>query len=596
MSETETNREIAQLRKIVAELQEKASRSELAEQKMRDTRNKLDLQIEKFTRIHKYAQDAFSAGNTEELYTLIAEGIVDIFQLEMGAVFDVDIGGDAIILKGSCNLSVDAERIALPQGWAAQHDLWNFYHSKAVYESPVKSPPWSGMDLAHVVFTPIFNNEKHLHSIMMGAISEEQKLFYDFPTREIVSPFMVYCQHMNGIINNMTSLEKAKQGEQVKSVFLANLSHEIRTPMNAIIGMTQLAKRSENPEEIKKCITQIDVSSKHLLGLLNDVLDISKIDDGKLYLTQEPFHLRETVEMLYNSVAQNAKDKNQNLSVVFHDAKTFHIRGDAIRLSQVLLNLLTNAIKFTPAGGSISLDIREINREKDRVFIKFSVTDTGIGISQEAVRRIFTPFEQGDNSISRKYGGTGLGLAISQRIVEIMGGKILVDSTVNRGSSFSFFLWFDIDVRQESGQPESPARETETQMPDLTGKNVLVVDDIDINREIVIALLEDTGARFYQAEQGKQAVEMISESETGFYDLVLMDVQMPEMDGYTATRTIRKLERADAEKIKIIAMTANVLKEDVQEAVASGMNGYIGKPVEYETALAMIQQVLSEKN
>ncbi|MDR1921834.1 MAG: response regulator, partial [Candidatus Adiutrix sp.] len=576
MSMADKDREIAEFKRILEELRQKTSRAELTEQRLRDARSKVDAQIEQFTRIHRYAMEAFAVNDGAEVYTRSAEGVVDIFQVEMGAVFSVNVFDDQLKLLSQCNMEDAPESLTLPPDWLKEQELWKFSRSQAAFESPALSPMWRELGLAHVLFAPLFDNEKRLTGLMIGGVSHQGERFYDFTPREILSPFMVFAQQMNAIVNNLAAIDRARHNAEAKNRFLANLSHEIRTPMNAIIGMVQLARRSDDPAEIKSFVNQIDLSSNHLLGLLNDVLDLSKIEEGKLALAEEPFNLRETVDNLVNSVQSNARAKNQTLKVDYHALKVFDLQGDALKLSQVILNLLSNAIKFTPKEGGIRLDIDELNQEGGRVFLKFEVSDTGIGLSPDFLARAFTPFEQADSGISRKYGGTGLGLAISQHIVELMGGRIHVENRPEGGARFYFYVWFGL----AEGRPE-PGQETQAEELNLDGLTALIVDDVDINRTIAAAFLRRAGVVSEQAADGQEALDKYLAADPGHYDFILMDMQMPVLDGVSATRAIRAAGRADSAKVVILAMTANVFKEDVQEVMSAGMNGYIAKPIKH---------------
>lgn len=588
MSMADKDLEIAELKRILAELRQKTSQAELTEQRLRDARSKVDAQIEQFTRIHRYAMEAFAATNGVEVYTLSAEGVVDIFQVEMAAVFSVNVFDNQLKLTGQCNMDGAPESLTLPPDWLKEQELWKFSNSQASFESPALSPMWRQLGLAQVLFAPLFDNEKRLTGLMIGGISPEGERFYDFTPREMLSPFMVFAQQMNAIVNNLAAIDRARHSAEAKNRFLANLSHEIRTPMNAIIGMVQLARRSDDLAEIQGFVHQIDLSSNHLMGLLNDVLDLSKIEEGKLVLAEEPFNLKEIVDNLINSVLSSARAKNQDLKVDYHALKNFYLQGDALKLAQVILNLLSNAIKFTPQDGQIRLDIDELNQESGRIFLKFEVSDTGIGLSPDFLERAFSPFEQADSGISRKYGGTGLGLSISQHIVELMGGRIHVENRPEGGARFYFYVWFNL----AEGQPE-PAPETREEGPDLEGLTALIVDDVDLNRTIAAAFLRRAGVVSEQAADGQEALDKYLAAEPGHYDFILMDMQMPVLDGVSATRAIRAAGRPDSAEVVILAMTANVFKEDVPEVMSAGMNGYIAKPVKHDVLLGTIRKSLA---
>ena len=582
------NTEIERLKEQLRELQWNISRQELAGQEMCNIRSRLDTQVDTFTRIHTYTQRAFRYQHPEDIYALVAEGVVDIFELEVGAFFALSAAGDTLELLGSCNLNRDGLVLPIPGEWGGLPAIWDFGKAKVQHESPVRSP-WDALGLAHVVYTPIFGNNREMEGLIMGGITEPGRLFYEVLPSERLSAFMVYCQQMNGIFNNLLAMRQAQEAGRAKTLFLANLSHEIRTPMNAIIGMVQIGERTYDYYEVQRCLMQIGVSSRHLLSLLNDVLDISKIEEGKMVLAQESFNLKATVDDLMNSIRPGAEKKNQNLTVTFSGLADTHFIGDDMRLSQVLINLLSNAIKFTPDRGKVDLHVRELSRDSEKVLLRFEVEDNGIGMAPEFLARMFTPFEQADGSVSRKYGGTGLGLAISQRIVDLMGGQIQVESNEGEGSHFFFTICLAPGKTLEDTGPKETLKITSM---DFTGCHILVVDDVEINREIIHAFLSDTGIDIDMAVNGQEALDKIIASPPGYYDLVLMDVQMPVMDGCTATRAIRALDRPDALNIVILAMTANVFKEDVQQVVDAGMDGHIGKPVEYTTVLDAVYQAV----
>jgi CheY-like chemotaxis protein len=363
--------------------------------------------------------------------------------------------------------------------------------------------------------------------------------------------------------------------------------------MNAVIGMTQIAERSRDINELRRCIAQINISSRHLLGLVNDVLDMSKIEEGKLVLENEPFQLDVVLDNIIGSLrpSADAKGVSLRLDIDAHGARALSFLGDSMRLSQVLINFLSNAIKFTDARGHVTLRAEIVSRDSEKALIRFEVADTGIGMRQEALSRIFDPFEQVDSSTSRKFGGTGLGLSICRTIVELMGSSIHVESREGEGSKFAFQVWLDTD--KSGGTEHEPPDEQAPAAVELSGRRILVVDDVEINRDIIITLLEDTGVSCECAANGKEAVDLFSASQEGYYDLILMDVQMPVMDGCEATRRIRAMPRLDAGKIPILALTANVFKEDMQMVAEAGMNGHIAKPVEYDVAIGLIEQALS---
>ena len=580
------------LRKTIDDLQAQIRRYELSEQKMRNIQHKLDTQIELFKTIHAYAQQAFHATHLDDLYSIIAEGIADIFQLEVGAILKLDPDEDRLILAGSFNIDTPGLIIPFSKEWEQKHRIKGQKKHNILLESPVtKDSPWAALGLSHAMYVPIICNDRIGRGVILGGISESAQNVYDFQPQEILSSFMVYCQQMNGIYNNYSAMARVEEANSAKTVFLANLSHEMRTPMNAILGMAQICKKNDIAGKLDREITQIEISSKHLLSLINDVLDITKIEDGKLVLENKAFCLREITDNLLVSLKQAAENKGQDLAIHFIGLESSAFIGDSMRLSQVLLNLLSNAIKFNRESGRVDCDIEELSRDSEKTLIKFSVRDTGIGIPAEFLPKLFLPFEQADSSISRQYGGSGLGLAISQRIVEQMGSMIHVESEIDKGALFYFSLWLS---NGENECAERSAGKT-LEVPDLSGKTVLVVDDVDINREIIIFLLEQTGISIEAAPNGKIALDMVEKSAAGHFDVILMDVQMPVMDGYTATKKIRALDRPDAKDIIILAITANAFQEDIEQALDAGMNGHMSKPVEAGILLSKMADALQIK-
>ena len=583
---------IQRLNMNIADIKPSNGQHELAEQNILNIRNKLDSQLDMFSRIHFFAQLAFQAHTPKELYETIAEGIVVVFQLEIGAIYTLGPSGDSLACMCGCNFP-ECDALPCSHEWIVRQKLCDFKGHEAFWESPVTESPFHALNLAHVIYMPVFSKDRNFEGILMGGITNACKDFYDFDPQEIQSSFLGYSLIMNGILNDITSIREATDADKAKTRFLSNLSHEIRTPMNAIIGMAQIAERSRDIDEIKKCLDQIGVSSRHLLGLINDVLDISKIEEGKLVISDDSFNLQETVESLLTNIRQAAEEKNQELIVSYNVHSPDSLVGDSFRLSQVLINLLSNAVKFTGERGRIQLDIDELSRDDEKVLVRFSVTDNGIGISGNFIERLFDPFEQSDNSVSRRYGGTGLGLTISQRIVELMGGQIQVESQHSKGSRFSFSIRLKVEKDANLKDQAADGSHSDEKF-DFFCSRILVVDDVEVNREIIYAFLKNTGIKLESASNGREAVDMIAASPADYYDLVLMDIQMPLMDGCTATEMIRALDRPDAKTLVIVALTANAFKEDIEQTVAAGMNGHIAKPVEYESTLGAIKKALSQ--
>ena len=575
----------------IGELLSKIRHYELSEQKYRDIQSRLDMQLDIFKRIHKCAQAAFTAENLREMSNLIAEGVVDIFQLEMGAVFSLSATGDHIELLGECNVGQTELSVPFDSRLLARIDFWNFGKQEAVWETSIADDSaFKSMNLAKAIYTPLFNNARKFEGLILGGITQSGKNFYDFKPAEMSASFMVFSQMMNGIYNNMLAVRQALAAEKAKGQFLTNISHEMRTPLNAIIGMVQISEKSGAVKDYEKAVKQIAVSSKHLLGLVDNLLDLARIDENKLQLVAEPFDLQELIDAVLTSIKPISAAKKQQLNVSFHKIRQFSFIGDRLRLSQVLLNLLSNAVKFTPEEKPIFMDITEKSRDAQKVLLNFSVKDSGIGVSFEFQKRIFFPFERSDESVSMKAVGTGLGLVISQRIVELMGGRIELESAPQQGARFYFDVWLLPDKQKDdNAEQKLSSSGIKDEKVDFSGKRILIVDDLEINNEIILNMLEDSNATLETALNGRQALEMISNSPEGHYDLILMDVLMPIMDGHLATAEIRKLDRHDVKDLPIIAMTANAFKEDIMKCLEAGMDAHIAKPVDYKILLSKIK-------
>nr|WP_162990645.1 response regulator [Maliibacterium massiliense] len=553
---------------------------------------------------------------------------------------------------------------------------------------------------------------------------------------------------VNRLVVSLSDLTEEKRGRQVledalrsaqsanfaKRDFLSRMSHEIRTPLNVVIGMSAIARKAlDNPARLEDYLSKIEMSSQHLLCLVNDVLDMSKIENGKLHLVKEPFRLDDFISSLTALIYPQATQKKISFDVKLFDIARTNLVGDALRLNQILLNLLTNALKFTPQGGNITLTVRQFSVKKGMVCMRFAVHDTGCGIQQQDIARLFTPFEQADDTVARNYGGTGLGLAITKNLVSMQKGSIDVYSEVGEGSTFIVELPFDLCdepekefrlparfervralvvdddeehcrqsvrmlgrmgvradmactsqeaiekllcaykqsepydvclmeaqmpdlngiaitrwIRSKIGPEQTriilaaydwPAIEQEARLagvnwfvrkplfagalfdalagafgekrarpqadkgpeqPDFRGRRILIAEDHALNMEIIVELLGATGVNIDQAANGAVALDMFTAAPVGYYDLILMDVQMPVMDGYEAVRRIRACERADARHIPILAMTANAFREDVTQALQCGMDGHIAKPIDlgilYHTLQQYLQQDVQQMN
>lgn len=382
---------------------------------------------------------------------------------------------------------------------------------------------------------------------------------------------------------------RANQANLAKSRFLSSISHDIRTPMNAIIGYTNLAKDYFNDQnKLQDYLEKIKISSDHLLSLINDVLDMSRIESGQMKLKEEPFSLLQVIDELKNIFISTVKEKDLSIRIELIDVVHEYIICDKMRISQIFINIVSNAIKYTNPKGIITIKvIEEPSNDDTMASFKFSIKDTGIGMTDEFKKNIFEPFAREDRLSLSRIEGTGLGMSITKKIIDLMNGTIKVNSTLGVGSEFIVSLRLKI-----ANDYKTNIENEDNNNLKISGKRILLVDDLAINREIVMTFLEKVGAIVETAENGEIALEMLKRSNHNYYDLVLMDVMMPVMDGYQATKEIRKLEDKKISNIPIIAMTANAFEDDRQNAINAGMNDYISKPIKVETLYSVIKKYL----
>ena len=461
---------------------------------------------------------------------------------------------------------------------------------------------------------------KHIPVIFITGLNdaddEERGLSYgaaDYISKPF-SPAIVRLRVENQIrIINQTRLtiekEIAEKSNQAKSDFLSHMSHEIRTPLNAIIGMINIGMSTSDIEKKDYCFSRASSASKHLLGIINDILDMSKIEANRFELNQDWFDFEHMLANIADMTNIRAEEKKQTFIVSVDTAIPDFLEADELRLSQVITNLLTNAIKFTPEKGTITLEAKRVEGPSDELTLQVEVKDTGIGIKKEQQEQLFNSFIQADARITREFGGTGLGLAISKKIVELMGGKIWVESEEGMGASFFFtfqargrldmpLISFGDDKDIEMLFGKGSDSEQIIPLPnrisryDFSSCNMILAEDVEINREIMGAILEETNICIDYAVNGKEAVALYAANPIK-YSLVLMDINMPEMDGYEATKQIRNMDTLNAKDIPIIAMTANVFREDIERCLAAGMNDHTGKPIDTNALLGMLNKYLS---
>lgn len=385
----------------------------------------------------------------------------------------------------------------------------------------------------------------------------------------------------------------AEDANRAKSSFLSSMSHDIRTPMNAIVGFTALAaSRIDQPERVQEYLGKIRSSSAHLLSLINDILDMSHIESGKVPLDEQPYNLVDLLEDLYSIIQAETSARQLYFTVDTTGVRHADVRCDKLRINQILLNLLGNALKFTNPGGFVKVKVDELDGAPAGYGrYRFIVSDTGIGMSPEFVEHIFDPFERERTSTISGIQGTGLGMTITKNLVDMMHGSIAVKSVQGKGTAFTIELTLQLAGKRAAAAHESKAPHANARHH-LQKSRILLVDDNDLNREIAITLLEDEGLTVEYAVDGCEAVEKIMNSPAGHYQLVLMDVQMPVMNGYEATKAIRRLSDPTRAKVPILAMTADAFEEDRQKALRSGMDGHLSKPIEIDRLFEALDELL----
>ncbi len=386
-----------------------------------------------------------------------------------------------------------------------------------------------------------------------------------------------------------TSLEHARLASQAKNDFLSRMSHDMRTPTNTVMGFTDMARNSlDQPERARECLDKVSAASAQLLHLINEVLDTAKIEQGKMELHLAPVDLRRHLEETAAMFQMQAQSNHQKFSMELSLPASTMILTDGNRLNQILNNLLTNAIKYTPAGGRIKLQAEELpGSAPDERFYPFTVSDNGIGMAPEFLERIFLPSEREDTSMTNQTSGVGLGMAITHSIVEMMGGRIDVQSERGKDSTFTVLLPCRLAQQVPASQPSA-----DTGTFSLEGRRFLLAEDNFLNMEIATELLTMEGAAITPVQNGQEAVDAFASSAPGTFDAIILDIQMPVLDGYGAARAIRALPRPDAQTIPILAMTANAFTDDIAAAREAGMNSHIAKPVDIGRIKAVLATVL----
>lgn len=384
------------------------------------------------------------------------------------------------------------------------------------------------------------------------------------------------------------ALKAEEHSNQAKRVFMNSMSHDIRTPLNAIVGYTALASSHiEDKDAVKRYLSRITTAGSHLIALVNDVLEMNQIESGNIQLDDLPVYVPDVIEELETIMQASVSEKNLNFIVDTKELGHKKILTDKLRLNQVLLNILGNSVKFTKPGGSIYFKVKEMeNAPEGYVNYCFDIKDTGIGMSREFSKHIFEAFTREQTVTVSGIQGSGLGMAIVKNIVDLLGGSIQVNSEIDKGTETTVFLQFKLCDSIEKN------KENNDNIPNFRGKKILLVEDNELNREIVVEILQEVGFLLETAEDGTIAVEKMRQANDRKYDLILMDVQMPKMDGYEATREIRKLNDPEIASIPIIAMTANAFTEDRQKAFEAGMDGYIAKPIDISKMMETLRVFL----
>lgn len=419
-------------------------------------------------------------------------------------------------------------------------------------------------------------------------------------TRSEDDGYDLFCfSRTTGLCGRMEQYEerlaKIEEESRSKTTFLSRMSHEIRTPMNGIIGMLTLAENHlEANAPAMQYLTKADELSDHMLALINDILDMSRIEAGKVELENKVFSLRELGDRLYDMFAKNLDSRGIRYEVNFDGVAVDYVLGDELRISQIIINFLSNAVKFT-SEGEIIVTFRQMMLRNGVADMMIRVHDTGIGMQPAFISRIFRPFEQETVGTSRKYGGTGLGMAITDQLVKLMGGEIVVESQPGRGSDFSVYLHLPVAEKPAEPAAEPSRASTEENADAFRGRRILLVEDNEINAMIMVEVLQEMGAEIEKAENGQIAVDMFADHPENYYDFILMDVQMPVMDGRTAARTIRAMERPDAKSILIFALSADAFVEDERLSIESGMNGHYAKPVDFQALQRNIGKFLQRR-
>jgi len=475
------------------------------------------------------------------------------------------------------------------------------------YEAIKKLKSSDKKEIPVIFLTSMTDAQSELEGLSYGAVDYIRKpfvaplLLQRIRTQLSIQEQQAQIKHLLDLKTEEVKMrEKAEQeaesASQAKGDFLSHMSHEIRSPLNAVIGMINIANEEKTIEGIKVYLEKAGNAAKHVLGVINDILDMSKIEANKLELSDSEFDFAKMMTNIVDVTGIKAQEKHiQIVTDISKDIPSIVI-CDELRLAQVITNLMTNAIKFTPDNGKVQLNAQKLEEKEDEVKIRVEVADSGIGISPEQQSKLFSAYNQADRTIAKQFGGTGLGLAISKRIIEMMQGTVWIESELGKGAKFIFTLKMKkgkgAAAAETAGAPAAAAAPSiKAADLHLQGYTILAAEDMDFNREVLSKYLEKTGVTIDYAENGKEAVEKFKVNYEK-YCMILMDINMPEMDGDEATRIIRALDIPKAKEIPIVAMTADVFKEDVEKCLSVGMNDHISKPIVPKIIYAKIKQHL----
>lgn len=584
------------------------ARASIAERELALVRYRLDREIARFARIHAFNNRAMRAPGEEEFARLAAEALVDVFDLEIGLIWLAGEDG-ALQRRPAAWVGVDLDEKTLEEigAWVAGR-LTGQGEMGTLLVGDSLSTLTPHLPCVQVVLGACRGGGGQRTAALMGGVTREGADFHSVLPLEQIEPFNLFTQQVAAQIesrrgratieqqmarlrdaeeSHRLAKEQAEAANQAKSVFLASMSHEIRTPMNGVLGMLQLLQTTPLTPEQQGLIRTAEQSATATLQIIGDILDLSKVEAGKVELESLPFDLRDLLGEVWASLNMKASTKGLLLRLVVTEDVPTWVAGDAGRLRQILNNLIGNAIKFTEEG-SVTLHVsrRPSPPDSKSADIEFSIRDTGIGIAKDAQDRLFAPFSQADTSTTRRFGGTGLGLAISRSLVELMNGHIGVSSEEGKGSDFRFHVQLALASEGGASEPVLAAAEE----PERFEGRALVVEDNTVGQRVAQLMLERLGLVVDIAKNGVEALERAGSTE---YGLILMDCQMPVMDGFAATRELRRREREGGRgHVPVIALTANVQPSDVEACLESGMDAYLSKPVRKEALYKMVREHL----